>query len=259
MKHYILSIIALLSVAFPGISQNRAAAAAAAYENKNYPEAIEIYSQILEKDGTSGRLYYNLGNAYFRNGEKGKAVLFFERALKADPRNKEAAANLDFVKTKLTDKIDGEENILQVFLRDMRAMLPSNGWAILGIVSFLLFIAGIALYSFGSAMSVRKIGFFGGLAMLAVSILSNIFSYQAYRTANDDSFAIVTCDSTLLSTVPREPAGGGERAFVLHEGAKVEKLDSMTLDEADVSTMWYKIRTADRQEAWISGPAVEGI
>lgn len=256
MRRYILLIAVVAATLLPGFSQGLEKKALDAYDNKNYPEAIETYRQILETEGASSRLYYNLGNAYYRNGDKGRAVLSYERSLRLDPRNKETVANLDFVEAKLTDRLIEDENILSVAFGNIRNLMSTNGWAIVGMVSFLLFIAGFALYFFSSSILLRKTGFFGGLFLLFVSILSNVLSYRSYRWSVDCSYAIVLNDSTQLSTVAREAIKDEEKAFVLHEGTKVEKVDSL---KAEGNRSWYRVKTADRREAWIDGGAIEEI
>lgn len=232
--------------------------ALAAYENKNYPEAIELYTKILKEQGNSSSLYYNLGNAYYRNGDKGHAVLNYERAVKLNPRHKEAQANLDFVKSKLIDRSDADENIITVSLAGIRDLMSSNAWAVTGMALFLLFMGGAALYVFASSVTLKKVGFFGGLVLLAACVASNVFANNSRGVQYAKNYAIVLSDSTVLSNVSRAPIGKEEVAFVLHEGTKVEKLDSLK-NSSDNSGTWYKVKTADGRDAWIAASAIEEI
>ncbi len=259
MKRYIFLIIILTAISPRFGFAQTAQQAAAAYANKNYPEAIELYQQLSKEQGVSSELYYNLGNAYYRNGDNGNAVLYYERSLRLNPRNKEAQANLDFLQTKLKDRFGTDENILATWIREFRNLLSSNGWTILGMVSFALFILGVAAYFFGKAIGLRKVGFFGGAFFAFVCIAANIFAYNARAAATDNSYAVVLSDSTMLSTVSRAPVGRNETAFVLHEGTKIKKLDSLRNVENGDSSIWYRIRTSDRQEVWIDGKAIEEI
>ena len=49
------------------------------YQEGNYAGAVELYQRILESGVESGELHYNLGNAWFRLGELGPAILHYER------------------------------------------------------------------------------------------------------------------------------------------------------------------------------------
>ncbi|MDE5979645.1 MAG: tetratricopeptide repeat protein, partial [Muribaculaceae bacterium] len=75
-----------------------------AYSADNFVMAEALYLKALEAGGSSSTLFYNLGNAYYRQGNLGKAIVNYERALKLDPTNADARANLEFVNSKITDK-----------------------------------------------------------------------------------------------------------------------------------------------------------
>src|SRR2546423_6775064 len=59
-----------------------------------FKEAIAEYEGLVQKHEYSANLFYNLGNAYFRAGDFGKAILNYERALELDRHHAEAEANL---------------------------------------------------------------------------------------------------------------------------------------------------------------------
>ena len=63
-----------------------------------FKEAIQGYESMVQSKQWSVPLFYNLGNAYFRAGDYGRAILNYERALALDPRHPEAAANLALVR-----------------------------------------------------------------------------------------------------------------------------------------------------------------
>ncbi|MEX1326087.1 MAG: tetratricopeptide repeat protein, partial [Desulfobacterales bacterium] len=58
-----------------------------AYKNDQFQEAVDGYLKLTENGIENGHLYYNLGNAYYRLGDLGKAILFFERARLLLPRD----------------------------------------------------------------------------------------------------------------------------------------------------------------------------
>lgn len=73
----------------------------AAYDQQAYKEAREGYMTLVEQGNRSANLFFNLGNADYRLGEKGAALLNYERALALEPGHPEARANLDFVRREL--------------------------------------------------------------------------------------------------------------------------------------------------------------
>jgi tetratricopeptide (TPR) repeat protein len=65
-----------------------------AYSEARFQEAAEAYESLVQSGQWNANLFYDLGNAYYRVGNFGKAILNYERALALDPRHPEADANL---------------------------------------------------------------------------------------------------------------------------------------------------------------------
>ena len=64
------------------------------YEAGRFEAAAKGYEEILEKEGAQVGVLQNLGSAYYRLGDDGRAILAFERALLLKPRNPDLLANL---------------------------------------------------------------------------------------------------------------------------------------------------------------------
>ncbi len=77
------------------------------YEAGKYNEAAAHYETILKNNGASAPLLFNLGNAYFKNGEIGRAIYNYRRAEKLAPRDPDIQANLRFAR----DRIAGSASI----------------------------------------------------------------------------------------------------------------------------------------------------
>ncbi len=75
-----------------------------AYEKDQFEEAIAYYQAIVDRGGRNGYLFFNLANAYFRTGDFGRAILFYEKAKRLHPRDPDIAHNLDYARTFLIDK-----------------------------------------------------------------------------------------------------------------------------------------------------------
>ena len=66
------------------------------YEQGSYADAISEYSKLLGQDIESGHLFYNMGNAYFKKGELGQAILHYEKAKRLIPRDSDLKLNYKF-------------------------------------------------------------------------------------------------------------------------------------------------------------------
>src|SRR5437870_9562062 len=68
------------------------------YAQGNFNEAVVGYETLVRSGPVSANLFYDLGNAYFRTGDFGRAILNYERALALERHHPEAAANLQIAR-----------------------------------------------------------------------------------------------------------------------------------------------------------------
>ena len=88
-----------------------------AYVNGDYHAAAEIYEGILAQGLSSVKLYYNLANAYFKEGQLGKSILFYRRALRLAPGSDDIRYNLSVAGARTKDNIEQiQEFLLSVWL-----------------------------------------------------------------------------------------------------------------------------------------------
>ncbi len=220
----------------------------ASYTEKRYEEAIESYEAILDKGYSSVDVHYNLGNAYFKNEELGKALLNLERALKLAPDNEDVLRNLRIANLQVSDRIDSGEGL--ALLRWWNAFLvarSSDGWAWLAItmmwLSFVLFV----LYLFGGAKS-KRLGFFAGLVFLLVSLVFGGLSYQQMRYAKNQRTGIIMQTNVYVKS---EPMTESTDLFILREGTKVAIMRR--------ENEWYQIKLPDGKVGWLSPDELTAI
>jgi len=72
------------------------------YEQGRYRDAIQLYRSMLEDGRDSAAVRFNLGNAYFKNGELGWAVFHYRAAADLAPRDPDISANLRFARDRVT-------------------------------------------------------------------------------------------------------------------------------------------------------------
>lgn len=257
---YILVIAIVVSVT-PAMAQDAIERANAAYNDGEFAVAISQYQLAADSLGTSSELFYNIGNSYYKLGELGNSILYYERALKLDPTNEDARFNLEFVNAKLTANDDvqvAEANILTAIVDGVKHTNSANGWAVVAIVSFVVAIVAILLYIFSTVILVRKISFFSGLALLLLMVVANIYAFSINRSAKE---AIITAPSVVLSTSPRAPKDKSEEAYLLNEGVKLTILDSLkTVSTDSIQSLWFEVRVGDvDSKSWVNAEQVEVI
>jgi len=88
-----------------------------AYKNDRFQEAIDSYTRLIGNGYENGHVHYNLGNAYFRLGDLGRAILAYERARLLMPRDGDLLFNLSQARNQARDaSIDLQTSSLSGFL-----------------------------------------------------------------------------------------------------------------------------------------------
>lgn len=232
------------------------AAADSAYSGDNFQLAQQLYTKAMHDGGTSATLFYNLGNTYYRQGNLGMAVVCYERALRLDPTDEYARANLEFVQTKLTDRQIDDGSIMTKIKDGIVQTFRANTWAWIAAILFALFIGCAAVYLFAVAVPVRKASFFGGGIIFLLTGCCVIISFAAANRVTAHDEAIILPPAAQLSTTPREARNQSEQAFLLHEGTKVVIVDSIA---TPAEGKWYEVRVGAKERAWIKAADVERI
>lgn len=254
-------IIFLIIMALMGMTMLMAAEqasldkAAEAYKKELYNDALSTYLKCAVEGKASADLYYNIGNTYYRLKDNAHAILYYEKALRLDPGCSDARYNLEFVRSRAGIDEDQGANIFSIWMQQAMSRLSSNTWAVIALVTFLLMLAAIAVYIFVDAVAWRKVGFFGAILALVITILSLVCAWQMHQRAIYHNEAIVTANPATLSTSPRTPKDKTEVAFELAAGFKVTLIDKVKTD----GTIWYNVETASRRQAWINAHDLEVI
>ena len=247
----LLMIISLISLFSPLTSLAAATKAEAdsAYVRGEYQQAINDYEALL-KQGASADLYYNLGNAYYRTENIPQAILNYERALLLSPGDRDIRFNLQIARSKTFDKIVPESEMFFVtWYRSLVSMMSVDGWARTALIALGLTIILLLVYLFSDKLWLRKVGFFGGVALLLVFLAGNLFAWQQKQDLLNRKGAIIFAPAV---TVKSTPAANGTDLFILHEGTKVTITDGSMKD-------WKEIRIADGKEGWIETKLIKVI
>ena len=221
----------------------------AEYSKGNYQQAIKDYEELL-KAGESAEIYYNLGNAYYRTENITRAVLSYERALLLNPADDDIRFNLQMARSKTIDKITPEsEMFFFTWYRSLVNLMTIDGWAHLAIASIILTLILALVYLFAGHLTLRKIGFYGGVLFLIIFLLSNLFAFQQKQMLMKRNGAIVTAPSV---TIKKTPVANSADQGVIHEGTRVDIIDDTMRD-------WKEIHLADGREGWIPATQIEKI
>ena len=254
----IITYIALMLIAFSANGATLAQQADSAYSHERYSDAVALYTQSLCREGRTATTYYNLANAYYRANDLGHAVINYERALRIDPSNEDARVNLEFVNERIQDKPEDDTSYLTLLHRSIVRFTSPDSWAYLAIIAFMLLLGAVALYIFAGNVTLRKVGFFGGIAMLVITVYVAVVSYDSASAISRTDEAVVIVPTTMLNSVPRA-AKANEKVVPIHEGTKIIIVDSIATPDDPESPMWYDVKINNSTRAWVRATDVEKI
>lgn len=206
------------------------------YEAGDFKQAAETYEQILSSGYISGNLFYNLGNAYYRSGEKGLAVLNYVRAKTMMPRDPDLRSNLAYLENdlQLTDGNSGFSRWLAAGMLDMASMSEYvfGTEVILTLAALLLFLWLVAP-QFKRYLKIPLLVSVACLVLLLTATGVSIFGHNANQ-------AVVVKGETIARF---EPASTGGAYYTLKEGS------SVVIDSTREG--WVLVRRLDGKKGWV--------
>ncbi|HEY3372845.1 MAG TPA: tetratricopeptide repeat protein [Prolixibacteraceae bacterium] len=249
MKRLLNILLALLLTSSLYAQNDQLQKANQLYIKEKYKEAIDVYNQILMTNLESPEVYFNLGNAYYKTKQYPKAILNYERAQLLSPDDEDIAFNLQVANQNVVDAIQELPGIFIVrWWNSLVNSQTTDTWAVISILSFLLFLILAGLYFFARSGDVRRIAFWTAFLLFACSMFSWSFAAQQKSRLVNHAFAIVMQPTV---TVKSSPSEKGTNLFVVHEGLKVKITDKL----GD----WLEVRLADGNKGWLMTESVERI
>jgi hypothetical protein len=180
-------------------------------------------------------------------GDKGRAVLAYECALRLDPGNSDVQANLAFVRTTLEDQIIALETYpVLTLLSNPNQILSSYVWLWMGLFGIWI--------SIGSGIWFRKRGMRSGsiaiIALLTLAILCIGLGVLSYVRETDQKEAVFLLKEASVHVAPDARSPESRK---IHSGTKVRILEK--------AGTWRKIRLENGDEGWFTGKglAIIGI
>lgn len=221
-----------------------------AYSQGRYDDAVRIYETAIENEGSSVELHYNLGNAYFRNNMLGKAILNYERALRIDPTDQDAKANLEYAQAMTKDEVAEQYEIFFVsWFRSIVSLMSLSSWAITAVAAFMLLLVALLFFFFSNKPFLRKLSLTVAIISLFVVIFANVSAISLYSMMNGSSEAVIMREEAYLKSTPDN---SGTDLIKVHEGRKVRIID-------DSMREWKEVELEEGTVGWLPAVAMERI
>lgn len=219
------------------------------YKQNNYDSALILFNEIERADLWSYNLFYNKGNAYFKNNQLPLAILYYEKAKKLKPNNADLKYNIKLANELITDKLEViPEFFVTSQIKSVAGIMNSNYWAWLSVL--MVFIASVlfGVYFISSSISLKKMFFLLFISTSGLFVASAVLGSIKMNLETNQSGAIVFQASL---TVKSEPSNNAIELFVLHEGTKVEILET--------SNDWIKISLPNGDIGWVNSSSIRII
>jgi tetratricopeptide (TPR) repeat protein len=215
------------------------------YEAGNYTGAIEKDESILDKGLKSGNLYYNLGNAYFKNGELGKAILNYERARRLMPRDSDLLSNYRHAKSLMKRPDPPSKRFLAFkWLDQGMAYLTLKQSMMLGFILYYL----LVVYMITTKVFKRYARYSTLITYVLCILLALVIIPTAQKIKDLNQGAIITAK---IIDARFEPLKDAAVHFPIYEGMKVYILRT----KGD----WCKIKRPDGKIGWLPKTALGTI
>lgn len=244
---YILSFL----FSFGLLAQNNALfeQANTLYNEGKYGEAIDKYKTILDTKNHSAELYFNLGNAHYKLNNIAPSIYYYEKALQLAPNDEDIKNNLAFAQNMTIDAIDVvPEAGLSRILNNATNTMTFDAWAKVSIGFVFCFVILFLVYYFAYSSLRKRLAFLGSLASLTIVCITLLFAFHKFNLDKKNKPAIVFAKEILVKNAPNNRS---EESFRLHEGTKVQILD--TVDD------WKKIKLQDGKTGWVSSEDIKAL
>ncbi len=208
---------------------------------RNLLEKAVLCFETVHREGgiENGRLFYNIGNIYFRLGDTGKAILNYRRAERFIPNDVNLQQNLNYARSRCVDKIEPkpQSRVLRTIFfwhYDLGGII--RAWLLAAFAVLLWLSAGIYLLKRRSWLLYTAVS----CALLSLLLVCSL-AVDAYEQANVRTGVILQQevigrkgDSSTFEPTFKEP---------LHSGVEFNLVEERK--------GWLHIELADGRRCWI--------
>ena len=210
------------------------------YEESKFIEAAAGYEKLLADGTRSASICYNLGTAYYKAGQMGRAIAAYRQAERLTPRDASLRANLQFVRK----RVNGDDKSPLPSWRSWLTLLTLNEGAALAAAAFWVWCLLLAAREFRPAWrpALRNATLATGAATV---LLTTTLGVSAYVNLGETP-AVVTAREAIVRFGPIDES---QTAFMLPDGAEVVVLDR--------KNDWLQVRESAKRTGWLKSNQVQ--
>ena len=205
-------------------------------EEGRYQEAADKFESIARSGAANGRLYYNLGGVYLKKGDLGRAILWYERAVRLMPADPDLKFNLAYARSLVKDEPAPGESVLIRVAFFWKNFLPPRTiqWSALAANAMMWLSFGILIFYRRRLFRIVGVG-----ALVLNLLFTPTAVYQVYNRHYVKQAVVLPAEIEVRSG----RSGEATAMFLLHAGTKV-RID----DEQDG---YVRVRFVKDKVGWV--------
>lgn len=212
------------------------------YQEGDFAGAVTAYEAVLGAGFESAALHYNLGNAYFKAGDLGRAILAWERARTITPSDPDLLANLELARTLTADAIEPLPRFwlfaavawwVGLLPRGVLLVTVALAWTGVGV--------GVAARVLARGEGVRRVATWVAGAAAAVVLIFGTNLFVRELGIGTPERGVILADAVPVRSAPADQ--DDLTLFEIHEGTRVR------IDQRAGS--WAEIVLDDGKVGWV--------
>lgn len=213
------------------------------YEEGKYHQAATAYEELIHQDHISAAIFFNAGNAWFKDGQIGRAIYNYRRAANLSPRDPDIEANLDIARTKAaTSRASMQTSLWARWI----GRLTLNEWTAAAGCCVALFFLILAARQVWPEFARNAGGLTWAMAFVSIALIACLgLSVDQHL---ERQAAVVVVPEAVVRYSPMEEA---QSEFTPHDGAELTVL----MHNGD----WLKVEDGAKRIGWVQRKQVAQI
>ena len=133
-------------------------------------------------------------------------------------------------------------------IRNITDIMSFDSWAKLAVLSVMLFVLIFLIYYFTYSTFKKRLAFITSNLFLFLAAISVAIAFHNYNLSKKDKPAIIFAQETVIKS---EPNNRSQELFRLHEGTKVQIIDTIN--------QWKEIKLTDGKTGWIENEDIKAL
>ncbi|MBU6399988.1 MAG: tetratricopeptide repeat protein [Verrucomicrobia bacterium] len=203
------------------------------YEEGQFKAATAAYHELVQAGKVSTALYFNLGNACFKSGQLGRAIVAYQLAERLAPRDPDVQANLKFARESAGDSPPAAGR-----WRETLRKLTANEWTALATGAVWTWLILLTLREWRPQWRGSLRGYTAATGVAAAALVACL-ALTLYDRLSLTTAVVVTREAT----VRYGPLSQAKSAYVVHDGSELTVLDQ--------AAGWLEVSDDNRRVGWL--------